>query len=61
MRLVTYGSSRGPRAGCLLEGAAIGAWELLGEPQRSSLRELLAEGRLADLRAAIAVPVPVGH
>jgi 2-keto-4-pentenoate hydratase/2-oxohepta-3-ene-1,7-dioic acid hydratase in catechol pathway len=51
--LVTYGTAAGSRAGCLLDGGVIDAWALLDEPDRSSLRELLAEQRLADLAAAL--------
>jgi 2-keto-4-pentenoate hydratase/2-oxohepta-3-ene-1,7-dioic acid hydratase in catechol pathway len=54
VRLVTYESAVGARAGCLLDGSAIDAWTLLGEPDRSSLRELIGEGRLSDLETALA-------
>lgn len=64
MKLVTYASESGPRAGVIVEGGALDAWSLLGEPDRSSLRELIAEERLADLAAAAAgastEPVAVG-
>jgi 2-keto-4-pentenoate hydratase/2-oxohepta-3-ene-1,7-dioic acid hydratase in catechol pathway len=53
MRLVTYRSPQGPRTGALAGDAAIDAWSALGEPGRGSLRELIAEGRLDDLRAAL--------
>ena len=49
MRLVTYTASAGPRAGVLNDAGVIDAWEVLGQPQRSSLRELIAEDRVADL------------
>ncbi len=49
MRLVTYLGGDRPRAGLLTEAGVIDAWEALGEPGRWSLRELIAEDRLADL------------
>jgi 2-keto-4-pentenoate hydratase/2-oxohepta-3-ene-1,7-dioic acid hydratase in catechol pathway len=49
MRLVSYRSPGGPRAGLVLGDAVVDAWKALGVPQRSSLRELLAEGRLGEL------------
>ena len=49
MRLVTYSCGDGPRAGLLADAGVIDAWAALGEPGRASLRELIAEGRLADL------------
>jgi 2-keto-4-pentenoate hydratase/2-oxohepta-3-ene-1,7-dioic acid hydratase in catechol pathway len=52
MRLVTFRSPQGPRAGVLDEGTVIDAWNVLGEPERSSLRELIAE-RLGDLGEAL--------
>jgi 2-keto-4-pentenoate hydratase/2-oxohepta-3-ene-1,7-dioic acid hydratase in catechol pathway len=52
MRLVTYSGGDGPRAGLLAGGAVIDAWTALGEPQRASLRELIAEDRLGDLGSA---------
>jgi 2-keto-4-pentenoate hydratase/2-oxohepta-3-ene-1,7-dioic acid hydratase in catechol pathway len=51
MRLVTYESDRGARAGVLDDERVIDAWDALGgEP--SSLRDLLAAGRLGDLARA---------
>lgn len=52
MRLVTYDSGEGPRAGVLRGGAVIDAWGSLGEAGPRSLRELIAEQRLEDLRHA---------
>lgn len=64
MKLVTYASESGPRAGVMTARGALDAWSLLGEPGRSSLRELIAEERLEALAeavsAATADPVPVG-
>jgi 2-keto-4-pentenoate hydratase/2-oxohepta-3-ene-1,7-dioic acid hydratase in catechol pathway len=52
VKLVTYGSPSGPRAGVLTAEGAIDAWEVLGEPGNASLRELLASGRLDELAGA---------
>jgi 2-keto-4-pentenoate hydratase/2-oxohepta-3-ene-1,7-dioic acid hydratase in catechol pathway len=49
MRLVTYFSVDGPRAGLLTGDGVIDAWKALGEPARANLRELIAEARVADL------------
>jgi 2-keto-4-pentenoate hydratase/2-oxohepta-3-ene-1,7-dioic acid hydratase in catechol pathway len=52
MRLVSYQSPAGPRAG-ILDGEQVSdAWEALGDRQRSSLRELIAAGRIEELGAA---------
>ena len=53
MRLVTYQSDRGPRAGVLAGELVVDAWDALGEPG-SSVRELLAADRVGDLAAAVA-------
>lgn len=53
MRLVTFNSPDGPRAGVLRGDAVLDAWAVLGEQERSSLRELIAEQRIDDLRAAL--------
>ncbi len=52
MRLVTYESDRGPRAGVLGADSVIDAWDALGEP-RSGLRELLADGEMSRLEGAL--------
>lgn len=71
MRLVTYTSRRGPRAGVLRDGRVIDAWDVL-EPgaAESSVRELLAHDALGRLeqelggeglpleQVTIGVPVP---
>lgn len=54
MRLVTFTAESGPRAGVMTEEGVVDAWVALGEPERSSLRELIAEDRLADLQLAVA-------
>ncbi len=51
MRLVTYESERGPRAGVLDGERVVDAWDALAG-EGSSLRELLAAGRLDDLAEA---------
>lgn len=53
MRLVTYASDRGPRAGIQTEAGVIDAWDLIGADGETSLRQLLASGRLDELQAAI--------
>jgi acylpyruvate hydrolase len=49
MRLVSYESGLGPRAGALVKDGLIDAWIALGEPGRGSLRELIAEERIGAL------------
>jgi 2-keto-4-pentenoate hydratase/2-oxohepta-3-ene-1,7-dioic acid hydratase in catechol pathway len=53
MRLVTYDAGDGARAGVLEEDRVVDAWALLGEPHRGSLRELIAAGRVDDLRGRL--------
>ncbi len=53
MRLVSYDAGDGARAGVLEDGRVLDAWAALGEPHRGSLRELIAEGRIADLRGTL--------
>lgn len=54
MRLVTYASARGPRAGVLVrEGRVVDAWDALGG-DGASVRELLASGGLPALATATA-------
>ena len=53
MRLVTYDAGDGGRAGMVVDGRIVDAWAALGEPHRGSLRELIAHGRIDDLRARI--------
>jgi 2-keto-4-pentenoate hydratase/2-oxohepta-3-ene-1,7-dioic acid hydratase in catechol pathway len=52
VRLVSYRSKDGPRAGVLRGNDVCDAWSALGEADRSSLRELIAEARLTDLESA---------
>jgi 2-keto-4-pentenoate hydratase/2-oxohepta-3-ene-1,7-dioic acid hydratase in catechol pathway len=59
VRLVTYRSPEGPRAGVLRGEEVFDAWGALGDPRRSSLRQLIAEGRVDELeRAERALLVP---
>jgi len=51
MRLVSYDAGGGARAGVLEDDRVVDAWAALGEPHRGSLRELVAAGRVDDLRA----------
>jgi 2-keto-4-pentenoate hydratase/2-oxohepta-3-ene-1,7-dioic acid hydratase in catechol pathway len=53
MRLLTFDAGDGPRAGVLEDDRAVDAWALLGEPHRGSLKELIADGRIDDLRARL--------
>jgi 2-keto-4-pentenoate hydratase/2-oxohepta-3-ene-1,7-dioic acid hydratase in catechol pathway len=53
MRLVSYDAGDGPRAGYLEDGTVVDAWAALGEPHRGSLRELIAAGRVGDLRSTL--------
>jgi len=58
MRLVTYSSERGPRAGVLLEAGIADAWDALGG-EGHSVRELLAGGLDGELEGAVAGAMPV--
>jgi len=56
MRLVTYDTGRGPRAGALRDESVVDVWDALGgEPARSqpSVRVLLAAGRIDEAEAAV--------
>jgi 2-keto-4-pentenoate hydratase/2-oxohepta-3-ene-1,7-dioic acid hydratase in catechol pathway len=53
MRLVTFDAGDGPRAGVIEDGRVVDAWALLGEPHRGSLRELIAHGRIDELRGRL--------
>ena len=58
MRLVTYTSDAGPRAGLLRDDDVVDAWDLLGGGG-SSLRELLGADRLAELADAVGTAAPL--
>jgi 2-keto-4-pentenoate hydratase/2-oxohepta-3-ene-1,7-dioic acid hydratase in catechol pathway len=51
VRLVSYASEVGPRAGVLREDGALDAWDALGGGGEG-MRELLASGRVAELEGA---------
>ncbi len=51
MRLVTYESERGPRAGVLRDDKVVDAWDAIGG-SGSTIRELLSAERLPELDAA---------
>ena len=53
MRLASFDAGDGARAGVLEDDRVVDAWALLGEPHRGSLRELLADGRVDDLRSRL--------
>jgi 2-keto-4-pentenoate hydratase/2-oxohepta-3-ene-1,7-dioic acid hydratase in catechol pathway len=53
MRLLSYDAGDGPRAGLLEDDRVVDAWALLSEPHRGSLRELIAAGRVEDLRSRL--------
>jgi 2-keto-4-pentenoate hydratase/2-oxohepta-3-ene-1,7-dioic acid hydratase in catechol pathway len=53
MRLLSYDAGDGPRAGLLEDDRVVDAWALLGEPHRGTLRELIAAGRVDDLRGRL--------
>jgi 2-keto-4-pentenoate hydratase/2-oxohepta-3-ene-1,7-dioic acid hydratase in catechol pathway len=53
MKLVTFDAGDGPRAGVLEEDRAVDAWALLGEPHRGGLKELIAAGRVDELRGRL--------
>jgi 2-keto-4-pentenoate hydratase/2-oxohepta-3-ene-1,7-dioic acid hydratase in catechol pathway len=53
MRLLSFDAGDGARAGMLEDGRVVDAWALLGEPHRGSLRELLAHGRVDELRGRL--------
>jgi 2-keto-4-pentenoate hydratase/2-oxohepta-3-ene-1,7-dioic acid hydratase in catechol pathway len=59
MRIVTYRSDRGPRAGLLRDGAVADVWDALGGGG-ATVRDLLASGRIseaAEIPSARAVPL----
>jgi 2-keto-4-pentenoate hydratase/2-oxohepta-3-ene-1,7-dioic acid hydratase in catechol pathway len=53
VRLLTFDTGDGARAGVLEDDRVVDAWALLGEPHRGSLRELIAAGRIDDLRGRL--------
>jgi 2-keto-4-pentenoate hydratase/2-oxohepta-3-ene-1,7-dioic acid hydratase in catechol pathway len=62
MRLMTCDGGSGPRAAVLTGEGLVDAWETLGDPDRSSLRDLIGSERLDELSERIgsgAGPDPV--
>ena len=53
MKLVTYASDRGPRAGVQTEAGMVDAWDLIGEGDGSSVKDLLVSGRLDEVKDAV--------
>ncbi|HET7417174.1 MAG TPA: fumarylacetoacetate hydrolase family protein [Solirubrobacterales bacterium] len=53
MKLVTFDAGDGARAGVLEDDRVFDAWALLGEPHRGSLKELIADGKVENLRARL--------
>jgi 2-keto-4-pentenoate hydratase/2-oxohepta-3-ene-1,7-dioic acid hydratase in catechol pathway len=60
MRLVSYASDRGPRAGVLRDDGVVDAWDALGGGG-ASMRELLEAGRVAELAGAEGPAMPRGE
>ncbi len=58
MRLVTYGSERGDRAGALRDGGVVDCWDALGGPGMS-VRDLLVADRLGEAGDAKGEPIPL--
>jgi len=52
MRLVTYSSDRGKRAGVIVEDGIVDTWDAFGG-DGSTVRELLASGRVEELHGAV--------
>jgi 2-keto-4-pentenoate hydratase/2-oxohepta-3-ene-1,7-dioic acid hydratase in catechol pathway len=53
VRLVSYDAGEGVRTGVLADDRVVDAWAALGEPDRGSLRKLIAAGRIEDLYGAL--------
>ncbi|MFL5833389.1 MAG: fumarylacetoacetate hydrolase family protein [Solirubrobacterales bacterium] len=53
MRLATFDAGDGARAGIVHGDRVLDAWALLGAPHRGSLRELISEARVDDLRGRL--------
>jgi 2-keto-4-pentenoate hydratase/2-oxohepta-3-ene-1,7-dioic acid hydratase in catechol pathway len=51
--LLSFDAGDGARAGVLEDERVVDAWALLGEPRRGSLKELIAHGRVEDLRGRL--------
>jgi 2-keto-4-pentenoate hydratase/2-oxohepta-3-ene-1,7-dioic acid hydratase in catechol pathway len=53
MKLLTFDAGDGPRVGVLEDGRVVDAWALLGEPHRGGLKELIAHGKVDELRGRL--------
>ena len=53
MKFVTYSSDRGPRAVVQTEVGVIDAWDLIGDTESASLKDLIASGGIDQIRAAV--------
>lgn len=53
VRLVTFDGGERSRAGVIEDERVIDAWALLGEPHRGSLRELIADGKVDEIRGRL--------
>jgi 2-keto-4-pentenoate hydratase/2-oxohepta-3-ene-1,7-dioic acid hydratase in catechol pathway len=53
VRLVSFDAGDGARAGVLEDDRVVDAWAALGEPHQGGLRELVAAGRVDDLRGRL--------
>ena len=53
MKLVTFDAGDGPRAGVFEDERVLDAWAAVGEPHRGGLRELIAAGKIEELRGAL--------
>jgi 2-keto-4-pentenoate hydratase/2-oxohepta-3-ene-1,7-dioic acid hydratase in catechol pathway len=60
VRLASYASERGPRAGVLRDDGLVDAWDALGGGGEG-MRELLASGRVAELAGADGDPIPLAE
>jgi 2-keto-4-pentenoate hydratase/2-oxohepta-3-ene-1,7-dioic acid hydratase in catechol pathway len=58
VRLVSYASEAGPRAGVVRDDGVVDAWDALGDGG-AGMRSLLASGRLAELAEAEGEAVPI--
>jgi 2-keto-4-pentenoate hydratase/2-oxohepta-3-ene-1,7-dioic acid hydratase in catechol pathway len=58
MRLVTYSSARGPRAGLLWQGGVVDCWDAIGG-DGSTVRRLLEDDRLDDVARADGEVLPL--
>lgn len=60
MRIVTYETDRGPRAGVLEGDGVFDVWDALDDTGNSTVRELLGSGRIGELEGATGDAAPLG-